>query len=200
MKKKRKIGCVLGIFLLCFCACNQDSDIYLEEYEENVTDTGTEAVFDTQIEEADEENAVCYVYVCGAVQTPGVYALPEGSRIYEAISQAGGLTVDADGTCVNQAEQISDGMMIRIYTQAETSEAEAYEIDESQPDDGRVDINSAGIAELMTLPGIGASKAEAILSYREENGDFSKIEDLMNIPGIKEGIFNQIKEHIKVNN
>lgn len=200
MIKRKRIGFLLGIILLCLCGCGRETDIYLEKYEENTHDTEqTEAFYVTET----EENAICYVYICGAVMKPGVYALPEGSRIYEVIGAAGGFREDADETVVNQAEPVTDGMMIRIYTmdEAETLELTGSGVSaDALEADGRIDINKAGIAELMTLPGIGSAKAEAIVSYRTEYGDFSDIEELMNIPGIKEGIFAQIREHIKVKN
>lgn len=204
MIKKIKIGCLLGLSLLALSACSHETDIYLEEYEKNVFATeqpGTEEVTGTQADDAEAER-ICYVYICGVVVRPGVYAVPDGSRIYEVIEAAGGMMEEADDTLVNQAEPVTDGMMIRIYTREE-AEARGGLTDGAPADaersDGKVDINSAGIAELMTLPGIGSAKAEAIVTYREECGAFLSIEDLMNIPGIKEGIFRQIKEHIKVN-
>ena len=210
MIKRIRIGCLLGFILLALSACGQNTDIYLEEYGEN---TLTEEVLDAdsqmqtemsgQENDSTEQSDICYVYICGAVVRPGVYALPEGSRIYEVIEAAGGMTEDADDTLVNQAEPVTDGMMIRIYTKDEAAafDAEAGGMTAERVDaDGRIDINSASIAELMTLPGIGTAKAEAIVAYREEYGAFSSIEDLMNIPGIKEGVFRQLKEHIKVNN
>ena len=206
MINRKRIGCLLGLGLLCLCACSQNTDIYLEEYGEN-TLTMEAAEAETGVSESGEdgsaeEDAICYVYICGAVMNPGVYALPEGSRIFEVIREAGGLTDEAEDTLVNQAELVTDGMMIRIYTKDEATalEAEIGNVSVDGPQkDSRLDINTAGISELMTLPGIGSAKAEAIVSYREEYGDFSGIEDLMNIPGIKEGIFRQLKEHIKVN-
>ena len=211
MKKRIRTGCMIGLLLLSLSACNRDLDIYLEEYEEN-----THKLQETDIEPADTqsdgtetagledmtENVMCYVYICGAVGQPGVYALPEGSRIYEVIQEAGGLLDDADVTLVNQAERVTDGMMIQIYT---VEEAEALvktnkATESVQSEDGRIDINTATVAELMTLPGIGSSKANAIINYRETYGAFSRIEDLMKVPGIKDGIFQQMKEHIKVKN
>ena len=200
MIKRIKIGCLLWLGILLVSACSQNTDIYLEEYDDNVLvseQVETEAV----AEEVIEADGFCYVYICGAVVCPGVYAMPEGSRIYEVIAEAGGVLEDADDTLINQAEIVSDGMMIRIYTREE-AEKLVERIDSTQAgraSDGRVDINLAGVTELMTLPGIGNAKAEAIVTYRDEYGAFLRIEDLMNIPGIKEGIFRQIKEHIKVN-
>ena len=217
MKKRIRTGCVITILLLCLSACNRDLDIYLEEYEENtykIQETERESS-DTQSDGTETagfedvtENIMCYVYICGAVRQPGVYALPEGSRIYEVIQMAGGLLEDADVTVVNQAEEITDGMMIQIYTieQMDTiEETEALQVwnkaaENAQSNDDRIDINTATVTELMTLPGIGNSKANAIIDYRETYGAFSCIEDLMKVPGIKDGIFQQMKEHIKVNN
>lgn len=200
MKNRKRIGFLLGLLILAVCACGRNSDIYLEEYEESTQKTETEELLEVSGDE--EESTLCYVYICGAVAKPGVYALPEGSRIYEVIQEAGGLTEDAEDTLVNQAEPVTDGMMIRIYTK---DEAEANGVEGSgtaggsSNGDDRLDINTASVTELMTLPGIGSAKAEAIVAYREEYGKFSSIEDLMKIPGIKEGIFRQMKEHIKVN-
>lgn len=203
MINSKRIGCLFGLVFLCLCSCSQNTDIYLEEYGENtLTVEATEAKTGEMEPETEssEEETLCYVYICGAVRKPGVYALPEGSRIFEVIKEAGGLTEDAEDTLVNQAELVTDGMMIRIYTKDEASAAEIGDgsAGDSQKD-GRLDINTADVSEFMTLPGIGSAKAEAIVSYREAYGNFSGIEDLMNVPGIKDGIFHQLKEHIKVN-
>ena len=128
--------------------------------------------------------------------------LPENSRIFEAIASAGGLTEDAAKDAVNQAAFVTDGQMLRIPTMeeaAETAEALADGTDGSSTEDGRLDINRATVAEFMTLPGIGQSKAESIVAYREAKGTFSSVEDLMKVDGIKEGVFNKIKNSIKVN-
>ena len=205
MINRIRIACLLGLLMLS--ACGRNTDIYLEEYGESafVTDsaggdTAEEGEIPDTVTEETEAERICYVYICGAVAYPGVYALPEGSRIYEVIEAAGGMTEEADDTLVNQAEPVTDGMMIRIYTEAEALDGTAdVVLPDKEHTDGKVDINAAGMAELMTLPGIGSAKAEAIVTYREEYGAFLSIEDLMNIPGIKEGVFRQIKEHIKVN-
>lgn len=208
--RKNKILCyVCVVFLAFLTACDERSDIYLEADQEDTLET--ECLMSEEQEQVEafetqtmEEWLLYYVYICGAVEHPGVYALPEGSRIYEVIQMAGGLTEEADESLTNQAEQISDGMMIQIYTKEEAAEAGMKSVSGTAADrnteDGRININTAGVTELMTLPGIGASKAEAILAYRTEHGAFSSIEDLMNVSGIKEGTFLQMKEHIKVNN
>lgn len=213
MKKRIRVDCMMGMLLLSLSACSQNSDIYLEKYEESTSAVLADAMQVQQTEEPvmmteepdeSEEKQVCYVYICGAIAQSGVYVLPEGSRIFEVIQKAGGLTEQADETYVNQAEPVTDGMMIRIYTQEETATFAIAESDEEleqgSADDGMLDINTATEAELMTLPGIGSAKAEAIVAYREAHGRFSCIEDLMKVPGIKEGLFNQMKERIKVKN
>lgn len=204
MKKENMIYSMLFIFLMCMTVCSQTacspkSEVYLEEYEneiiaENDVISDQESVPETDTESKKQE--MYYVYICGAVENPGVYAVPKGSRIYEVIQKAGGLTQEADNLLVNQAEEVTDGMMIQIYTQEEAEElGSALETSS----DGKLDINKASVTDFTNLPGIGMAKAEAIVTYRETNGKFSSIEDLMNIPGIKEGVFNQLKEHIKVN-
>lgn len=156
--------------------------------------------------QSDVENDVCYVYVCGAVQESGVYVLKSGERIYEAIAQAGGLTEDAAAAVVNQAEVVSDGQMIYVPTKEEAdagifpeAEATAESVsDQESASDDRVNLNTASESELMMLPGIGESKAQAIISYRTQHGAFLAVEDIMNVDGIKEGMFNRIKDSIKV--
>ena len=111
MKKKIGIGWMMGLLLLCLCACSRDSDIYLEEYEENlpkIQSTGADTEDYSLADEvvvtevvADEEEQICYVYICGAIMQPGVYQMPVGSRIFEVIEAAGGLTEEADETFVN---------------------------------------------------------------------------------------------------
>ena len=135
------------------------------------------------------------VYVCGAVQHPGVYELAEGSRVYEALALAGGVTDDASPTAVNQAQLLTDGEMIEILTVDEAMERETAQETES---DGRVNINTADAEELKTLPGIGEAKADSIIAYREKNGAFAVIEDIKNIEGIKDGVFAKLEDHIKV--
>ena len=109
----------------------------------------------------------------------------------EAIEAAGGVTADGEGQALNQAELLQDGQKVYVPGMGE-------DLATSNEDDGKVNINLATKEELMTLPGIGESKALLIIEYREEHGAFETIEDLMNIPGIKEGVFHQIKECIKV--
>ncbi len=139
------------------------------------------------------------VHVCGQVAAPGVYELAEGSRIYEAIEAAGGLSGQAAPEGLNQAACVEDGQQIYVPSVQELQENSSAAAGETGGvEDGRVNINTAGAEELMTLSGIGEAKAAAIIQYREEKGRFESIEELMEISGIKEGVFEKIKDQIKV--
>ncbi len=140
------------------------------------------------------------VYVCGAVVEPDVYELEEGDRIIDAIEIAGGMTEEASPTYLNQAEPLVDGQRVYVPTNEEVEESSTNLISsESQSQESqKTNLNTATKEELMTLPGIGESKADAIIKYREEQGGFESIEDIQNISGIKSGVFDNIKEHIIV--
>lgn len=146
---------------------------------------------DTDTEE--ETSQLIYVYVCGYVNQPGVYSLESDARICDALALAGGVTEDGRGEALNQAEHLTDGQTLYVPGREEASDGTA----EEEADD-RVNINTADKEALMTLPGIGESKAETIIQYREEHGSFDSIEKLMEIPGIKEGVYNKVKDQIKV--
>ncbi|HIT67552.1 MAG TPA: helix-hairpin-helix domain-containing protein [Candidatus Merdisoma merdipullorum] len=136
-----------------------------------------------------------FVYVCGEVEKPGVYELQEGDRVVDAVEAAGGMTGEASDTWLNLAELISDGQKIEVPSREQAEElAKVREEEES----GLVNLNTASEEELMTLTGIGEAKAREILNYREEHGGFQKPEELMEIPGIKEGVFLKIKDQITV--
>lgn len=139
------------------------------------------------------EESTLFVHICGEVEKPGVYELPEGSRVYEAVEEAGGFTEDAAADYVNLAQILEDGWKVEIPSKEGQTEVFA-----GIADDGRVDINTAAKEELLTLPGIGESRAESIIAYREKSGGFSRIEDIMKVEGIKEGMFAKMKDKICV--
>lgn len=157
------------------------------------------------------ENTVIYVDVTGAVRAPGVYTLPAGSRVFEAIALAGGAREDASLENLNQAGILQDGQQIRVYTEEEAAQmaqqgslpslpgAEKAAGQEEGQEASKVNINTAGKEELMTLTGIGETRAEAILAYRQETGGFQAPEDLMQVEGIKEKTFEKLKDQITVN-
>lgn len=149
---------------------------------------------------AEADAQFCFVHICGAVAEPGVYRVPEGSRLYEVILAAGGLGEDACDYTVNQAQEVTDGMQIYIPTKEEAQDAGAFPgtAAEQAGEERTVDLNRATREQLMTLPGIGESRAEAIIAYREEHGGFSDTTELLKVRGIKQGIYEQVKDLIRV--
>lgn len=140
-----------------------------------------------------------YVYVCGAVKNPGVYTVEDGARQIVAIEAAGGMLPEACADGLNLAALVSDGERIYVPTK---EEADTWSND-GQPlgagvNNGLVNINTAAKEELMTLPGIGETKAQRIIEYRETHGRFFDIEALKNVPGIKSGTYDALKEFITV--
>ena len=175
--------------------------------------TGINSTGETQPE-------MIYVDVCGAVANPGVFQLAAGSRVFQAIEAAGGYLPEAVQNCVNRAGVLTDGQQLYILTQEEMEQqgldpAEMAGASDGQMNgsagtgqntgiaaqaqqDNRININTADETQLTTLTGIGATRAQAIIAYRQENGPFAAIEDIMNVQGIKEGTFAKIKDEIVV--
>lgn len=167
-----------------------------------------------------EQEQLVKVDIKGAINLPGIYSLTSSSRVIDVIEKAGGLTENADTSVINLSKKLTDEMVIIIYTKAEvrnfeeTKEREATVQEKCNQKDqnalkndacitttpnkvsGKVSINTGTVEELMTLTGIGEAKAKDIITYREKNGPFKKIEDIKNVTGIGENIFAQIKENI----
>ena len=181
---------------------------------EQVRESETETTEVSQQEEP--EKSKIYVDVCGAVVNPGVFQFEEGSRVFQAIEAAGGFLPEAAQTCVNRAGILTDGEQIYILTQEEQTQldlkpgqgadgtgqiqetAGGTVTGEGLDQNGKVNINTADESGLTMLSGIGDTRAKAIIAYREENGPFATIEDIMNVSGIKEGTFEKIKDDIVV--
>lgn len=249
---------LVGMLWLCGCA-DRSSDAYffdqtetMEETEnaetdeersealhgdalQNESDAGEEqggaemSVLETEPDDTISQPSVCIVHICGAVKNPGVYELPEGSRIMDAVEAGGGFLEEADQAACNLAQPVFDGCQIYIMTKAESGaldgtarsagiqDAEKLTaaqnpsvedkgvaggngagITASEADAGKVNINTADASALKTLPGIGDSRAAAIIAYREEHGQFTRIEDIMKVSGIKQAAFEKIKDRITV--
>ncbi|MCD8129892.1 MAG: helix-hairpin-helix domain-containing protein [Lachnospiraceae bacterium] len=157
---------------------------------------GSDAVAGTK--EESTENKIC-VFVCGEVVSPGVYYFPEGARKVDAVEAAGGFTEEANESYVNLAELLTDEMQLYIPAQGEeTGSGEAAATETQAAHAGQINLNTATLEELCTLNGIGESKAQAILSYREEHGGFTGIEELKEVSGIGDSTFEKIKESIYV--
>ena len=182
---------------------------------------------DTKKDEEEEENIYYQVDIKGEVINPGIYTVKEGSRVIDVIRLAGDLTEVADTSVLNLSKKVEDEMVIIVYSynevEAFTETIEKEEIEQEaclkqngiqndacikdSTDDtssssvvisGKVSLNTATLDELMTLPGIGESKAQAIIKYREEVGAFQNIEELKEVSGIGDAIFDQIKENITI--
>ena len=168
-----------------------------------------------------KENLKIMVHIAGAIKKEGVYELKEGDRIIDAINIAEGVTEEADTSQINMAYKLEDGMKIYIPKKGENVEnieimqntktdqnneliQKSEEKSNSKTNNSnsitskKININTANIEELDTLPGIGEATAQKIIDYRKENGKFSKIEDLKEVSGIGESKFEKIKDRICV--
>lgn len=147
-----------------------------------------------------EENQVV-VHVSGAVSKPGVYTLPEGARVIQALEMAGGPLKEADLEGINLAQPLYDGQQARIPFKPNAAEVgmdSAREIQAYMHPDGKININLADQAQLESLPGIGSVKSQSIIHYREQNGPFRQIEDLVKVSGIGDKTLENIKDLITV--
>ena len=211
-KKIISIILLVAMVLTMAAGCGKkEAEILLEEEQKESSEKETE-ILETEKEpepEITQPPQDIFVDICGAVTKPGVYRMPPDSRVYEAVEAAGGLLPEAAGNRVNQAQPLSDGQQIYVPTKEEAEKAGAVPAEGAFPEikagenspvseNGKVNLNTADAAALQTLSGIGESKAQAILAYREEHGGFSSIEELMDVPGIKENTFLKIKEKIAV--
>lgn len=246
IKHTKKLWFAGAFLAACFlCGCTRKEELILLTDEAVSGETGeaeSAAVGDAEpalqeeaaasertqmsAEETPAEIGVLYVHVCGAVEMPGVYELPAGSRVYEAVQAAGGFSKEAEQNYVNQAQILTDGVKLVIPTREEAAAAERGEETDSgaaarekreailqigivggeEPSgeetagrtDARININTATVKELCNIPGVGETRAAAIVSYRESHGGFVKPEDIMKVNGIKEGMYEKIKDSISV--
>lgn len=211
--KQKKIVIVVGIIVtigIIYFICNgigKSENIDLDE-EILVSNNLTE---ENNIEIQTSKEEIVVIHITGAVKVPGIVKLKEGSRIEDAIQEAGGLTEDADISKVNLAYVLDDGIKIRIPSSLEEDITDEDILVEDSGENiiqetntsstnlsGSININKATETELETLPGIGASLASRIIEYREQNGKFSSIEDIKNVSGIGESKYNNIKDFICV--
>lgn len=234
-KQIKRIG-LIGLFfagLLLLSGCTKKEELLLlngeiTTEEEDISETAAETASSEAGSEEEtvepesisvSEPELLWVHVCGAVMCPGVYELPAGCRVYEAVQAAGGFTEDADQNYVNQAQALRDGVKLVIPTREEVASFQAIgdsndgmaagiiegavsdgqKSETGEAKDGRININTATEAELCNIPGIGETRAAAIAAYRESHGSFKIPEDIMNVTGIKEGTYEKIKDSIRVN-
>lgn len=134
-----------------------------------------------------------YVHVAGAVAMPGLYLLPTGARVFDAVSAAGGLSDTADAAAVNLARPVTDGEQLHVPAIGETAAAPPGE-----RTDGKIDLNAADLAQLDELPRIGPAIAQRIIDWREQNGRFTSVDDLLAVPGIGEKLIAGLRDLVTV--
>lgn len=204
LKKLRKyIG--LSIFIILSLiysnSCIRQKTQAKIETKENIQDflevEQDKTVEETSAESTDTEKI--YVYICGQVNKEGVYELFAGARLVELVEMAGGFSENADKTYNNLAMHLEDEQQIYIPSIGENLAKNSQITSISKENRGdKINLNTATKEELMSLRGLGSSKAEQIIEYRNKNGGFKSIEDIMNIKGIKKAAFNKIKDSIYV--
>ncbi len=197
-KQKIIIGIILAIIatILINYVYSRKTNFEKEEistYEENENE---------ELKEEAEEEKEIVIHIAGAVKTEGIIFLKEGARLNEAIEKAGGTLEEADMTQVNLACQLEDGMKVYIPKKGEVMEENQTDTATSEKENNntskKININKATQSELETLPGIGPSTAEKIISHREEKGKFKTIENIKDVSGIGEAKYNSIKDFITV--
>ncbi len=217
-KNKKIILIICGLFIVLSGILYMSSDSIGKYISEKNTGTNEfnssiqsyDTVQDNKLQtsskdiKSDSENSKIVVYICGAVKKPGVYEFGTDSRVCDAVKAAKGFKKGAVETAVNQARLLVDGEQINIPTLKQYKKkfsnkvTRQTEVESKSETDGLVNINTASAPELTSLSGIGQSRADAIIEYRETNGTFKDVSDIMKISGIKEGIFNKIKNKICV--
>ncbi len=194
---KRMISIIISALFLFFAACTDNASVSYELQEStSISEEESFEESDTEDFSKEESTEEIFVYVCGQVAQPGVYSLPVGSRVYEAIEAAGGFLEEADQEALNIAQLLSDGQQITVGKIGEQLAESQKKTEENSS--GKVNINSASAEELKSLSGIGDSRAEDIINYRNEEGGFSTIDDIKNVSGIGEKLFQKIKDYIEV--
>ena len=212
---------VIGIFILFLLVGGTILTIFMfQSDKKDKSDLVVSTATNSLKKKSKKENIENYkVDIKGEILTPGIYTLKSNSRVIDVIEMSGGLTENADTSVINLSKKITDEMVIIIYSKSEVKDFEKTKetekivqekcikkdenalkndacITDSVKTSGKVSINTATKEELMTLTGIGDSKAEDIIKYREENGLFKTIEDIKHVSGIGDSLFAKIKENI----
>lgn len=206
LRHKTAKSVLLGALIVVFiCGCRKDTKDYIHTDIVPETETEADSQEETQIGSLSEEtqDKIC-IYICGCIKQPGVYFLEAQSRVCDALDAAGGFTEDAATDYWNQARLLLDGEMIYIPTKEEAKNQTLPQMSQStemskEDTHEKVNINTASKEELMKIPTVGETRAESILAYRKEHGKFSNISDIKKVSGIKDGVFDKIKDYIVVN-
>ena len=191
MKINYKLLFLSVVFVVCGAAyscsdIDDEPDIQVSLREAVVSESAVES------DAVEESSDAIYVYICGEIVKSGVYEMKSGSRLFELVEAAGGLTADAAEDGLNLAGILTDGQKIVVPSVEDMQTAALEDVYE----DLRININTADIKTLVSLPGIGEARARDIIAYRNENGAFESTEDIKKVSGIKDSIYNKIKDLI----
>ena len=208
-KREIRLGLLCIMVCMVFFGCGSSSVSYFEEESSSneVIDSEEKKLEDeTQMQEKVEVTDTIFVFVCGCVQSPGVYELQMNARIFDAIDASGGMTEQACTEYWNLAQCLEDGKKIYVPSRdeihqesvAKLSSIDVENVSGVEETDGKVNINTANKEQLMQLSGVGESRAEGIITYRTEHGNFSSIEEIKNVSGIGDAIFSKMKDKITV--
>ena len=196
------LGLVLGgFFLLKPVAQTPAKESNLQTEVTTVSkDSASEKEEKSQKSEAEEvvEKDLITVDVKGAVKLPGIYDLPVGSRINDAVQKAGGLTDNADSKSINLAQRISDEALVYVPTKEETTSQEAHSNASNTKENKKVNLNKASLEELKQVKGLGAKRAQDIIDHRESNGKFKSVDELKKVSGIGTKTIEKLKEYVTV--
>ncbi len=189
------ITLLVGIYLMV----NKEPRVDTTMWEETSLTTTAEVATDATKERAE---TMIYVDIKGAVKVPGIYQLKNQQRIWDALALAGGVSEEADTAQVNYAQKVKDQMIIYVPKKGEPVPQSLETLQESAPaqqnQEEKINLNTATEAELQTISGIGAKKAQEIIRFRDEQGPFKTVEELKNVPGIGEKTVERLKDMLTV--
>lgn len=190
------LGMVLGGFFLLKPVAQtpaKESNLQTE-----VTTVSKDEKEDKNQKEEVVEQDLITVDVKGAVKSPGIYDLPVGSRINDAVQKAGGLTDNADSKSINLAQRISDEALVYVPTKEEATSQEMPSSASNTKENKKVNLNKASLEELKQVKGLGAKRAQDIIDHRESNGKFKSVDELKKVSGIGAKTIEKLKEYVTV--
>ena len=193
------LGLVLGgFFLLKPVAQTPAKESNLQSEVIAIPKDSTDEKEDGNQKEEVVEQDVITVDVKGAVKSPGIYDLPVGSRINDAVQKAGGLIDNADSKSINLAQKISDEALVYVPTKEEAANQESYSNATGSKESKKVNLNKASLEELKQVKGLGAKRAQDIIDHRESNGKFKSVDELKKVSGIGAKTIEKLKEYVTV--
>lgn len=190
---------LITLLVSIYLMVNKEPRVDTTMWEETSLTTMAEVATDATKERAE---TMIYVDIKGAVKVPGIYQLKNQQRIWDALALAGGVSEEADTAQVNYAQKVKDQMIIYVPKKGEPVPQSLETLQESAPaqqnQEEKINLNTATEAELQTISGIGAKKAQEIIRFRDEQGPFKTVEKLKNVPGIGEKTVERLKDMLTV--